>query len=253
MKVVVADDALTRKNLVSLLADEQDFPVAAECGDGVETIHAVAREKPELLILNVHMPDRDGFEVIETVRSMNARPVPVVILTTTCDRDAVRAYENGAIDCLLKPLARERFRKSIARVRNHFQFLAQHALHRTELAETGRNPRRANRLIIRSSGRYIFLAAEDIRWIQSEGNYLRINLDSGSHLIRESMQRIEQRLDPSQFLRIHRCAIVNLRFVKEIRSSMKDGAVVLNDATRLGLSRGCWARIEEFLLRESIG
>ena len=192
------------------------------------------------------MPEIDGFAVLEGV---GADHLPAVVFVTAYDQHALKAFEVHALDYLLKPFDRDRFEHALDRVRAHLRYASSGALNRRLLAlledfQPGQKP--LGRLVIRSGGRVFFLKAEEIDWIEGEGNYVRIHLGKQSHLVRETMGELESRLDDSQFLRIHKSTIVNIEQIKEVQP-LFNGAhmVLLRDGTRLTWSRGYRSRLRE--------
>lgn len=248
--LIVDDEPLARTRLRSLLEDQEGFEVIGECSSGPEAVEVIDRDHPQLVFLDVQMPECSGFEVIEAL-DPNARPA--VIFVTAFDSYAVKAFDVHAIDYVLKPVDRERFGEALARARR--------AIERNELDEVNRkltslidNVRRErrflNRVVVKTSGRVVFLRVQDIDWIEAAGNYVRIHFGEQSHLLRETMSALESRLDPEQFLRIHRSVIVNIDRIREMQPAFHgDYYVILKNNRQLPLSRGYREKIEPFLGR----
>ena len=254
LRTAIADDEpLARKRVRSLLSSEPDIELVAECRDGRETIAAIAQHRPDLLFLDVEMPEVDGFGVLESVGPEN---MPLVIFVTAYDHYAVRAFEANALDYLLKPFDEQRFSKALARARAELQ---QGRNGRTRqlsnlLADIGKEKsgeRKAlDRLVIRSSGRIIFLKTEEVDWIEAAANYVRIHAGGESYLFRETMNSLEARLDPRRYLRIHRSTIVNVEKIRELHPCNNgEYIVVLRNGKELSLSRSFRDRLQEFLSR----
>jgi two-component system LytT family response regulator len=239
IRCLIADDEpLARERLRTLLREEPDMEIVAECPDGPKTVAAVHKHAPDLLFLDVQMPALDGFGVLE---ALPAEKIPVLIFVTAYDQYALQAFEAQALDYLLKPFDRERFRKALRRARD--QVRRRH--------ESGINPRvielleslqarkkYADRLVVRAAGRVWFLRVEEIDWIEAAGNYVKLHAGKEAHLLRETMNAMEARLDPATFRRIHRSTIVHLERIKEMHPWFKgDYVVILRDGTRLTLSR----------------
>lgn len=236
--LIVDDEPLARERLRTLLKPEADVEIVGECGDGEKAVSAIRRHKPDLLFLDVQMPERDGFDVLE---ALGAEEMPVVVFVTAYDKYALRAFEVHALDYLLKPFDRERFQRALERAREqvagrHSSTLGERLL--ALLADRATEQKRLQRVVIKSGGRIFFLRVEEIDWIEAAGNYLRLHVGREEHLLRETMNRLEARLDPAKFLRIHRSTIVNLERIREMQPSFHgDYVVLLRDGTRLALSR----------------
>ncbi|HEY7113564.1 MAG TPA: LytTR family DNA-binding domain-containing protein [Thermoanaerobaculia bacterium] len=233
------DEPLARERIRGLLAEDADVEVIGECSDGKEAVEAIRRLAPDLVFLDVQMAEMDGFSVLDEVGDR----IPAVIFVTAYDQHALKAFEVHALDFLLKPFDRERFWQALTRIKDHLQFATPGVLNQRilSLLEDLRRPQpgHVDRLALKTGGRVSFLRADEIDWIEGEGNYARLHVAKQSHLIRETMNQLESRLDPSRFLRIHRSTIVNTERIKEIQP-LFNGAygVLLKDGTRLTLSRG---------------
>jgi two-component system, LytTR family, response regulator len=248
MRIVIADDeVLARQKLRQLLRSEPDVEIVGECATARETIELVRAAKPDLLFLDIRMPDMDGFDVLGALTNEQPALLPQIIFTTAYDQYAVRAFEYNAADYLLKPFTQDRLCTSVQRVRA-----------RRADADQGTNGRAAdvaggnykNRIVFKSRGRIVFLPVEDIRWIGAEENYVRISTSNESHLLRETMSRLETTLDPEVFLRVHRSSIVNLHYVKEVKSDADgESMVVLTGGEKIAMSRGYRMRIQKLLHR----
>lgn len=248
IRAFIADDEiLARQKLRVLLAAEKDIEIVGESGTAEETIDLVQLNSPDLLFLDIQMPDMDGFDIISAVSSRTDARLPSIIFTTAYDRYALRAFEINAVDYVLKPFTQERLSQALRRARNSIAGSQQDAKPSHAPAEG----RYISRIVFKSKGRILFLPVADIRWIGAEENYVRISTGRESHLLRETMARLESRLDPESFIRVHRSTIVNLRWVKEIRREGADGEsfVLMSDGQRLPVSRGYRARITQMLSR----
>jgi len=246
--LIVDDEPLCRERLRTLLADAPDFIVVGECGDGAEAV-ATLRESPcDLVFLDVQMPVMDGLEVVEAI---GPERMPTVVFVTAYDRYALRAFEVQALDYLLKPFDRERFEKALARAKSHVQRDQSAEASRQLLAllgDTRPGRKHLERLVIKSGGRIFFLKMEEIDWIEAAGNYLRLHVGSETHLLRETMNTLEGRIDPERFLRIHRSTIVNIERIREIQPLFHgDYVVLLRGGTELTLSRTYRPRLQEVL------
>ena len=248
MRVVIADDeVLARQKLRQLLRSEQDVDIVGECATACETIELVREARPDLLFLDIRMPDMDGFDVLGALTNEKAALLPQIIFTTAYDQYAVRAFEYNAADYLLKPFTQDRLCASVQRVRAR---IADYDQSTNERAPDATGSDYKTRIVFKSRGRIVFLPVEDIRWIGAEENYVRINTGNESHLLRETMARLETTLDPEVFLRVHRSSIVNLQYVKEVKSDADgESIVVLTGGEKIAMSRGYRTRIQKLLHR----
>jgi two-component system LytT family response regulator len=247
---IIDDEPLARTRLRSLLKEHEGFEVVAEAGDGASAVETIEKFHPDLVFLDVQMPECTGFEVLEALEPGQR---PLVIFVTAYDVYAVKAFDVHALDYLLKPVDRERFAAAVKRVRQSIDRNELDDLNRklSQLIDSTQKERRfLNRVIIKSSGRVTFLRVQDIDWIEAAGNYVRIHWGQESHLLRETMNALEEKLDPEMFLRIHRSVIVNIDRIKELQPAFHgDYFVILKNNKQLPLSRGYRERIEPFLGR----
>jgi two-component system, LytTR family, response regulator len=239
IRAIVADDQpMARERLIALLSDERDVEVVATAASGPEVVEAVRRLSPDLVFLDMQMPDLDGMAVIETIE---ADRMPATIFVTAYDQYAIQAFDVHAIDYLLKPFGRTRFQKALAKVRAHLERDRAGALadRLMALVDELRTPQvSGGRLMVRSGGRVVFINLDQIDWIEAEGNYVRIHAAGDSHVLRETMVSLSARLGDTRFFRIHRSRIVNVTKIKELRiAAGGDYDVILKDGRTLGLSR----------------
>ncbi len=236
--LIVDDEPLARRALSRLLKFENDIEVIGECGDGGTALASVSRLRPDLMFLDVRMPELDGFGVIE---ALHATDVPAIVFVTAYDQHALRAFEVHAVDYLLKPFSRERLAKSLSRVRERLGQNTNAGALREMLAEMRRQEAQRSflqRIPVTMTGRIHLLATREIERIEAMGNYAQLVSSDRRFEVRETLSSLERRLDPSQFVRIHRSTIVNLDFVKEVQSWFKGGHLVLmKDGSQLRLSR----------------
>ena len=248
IRTILADDeVLARQKLRQLLIDEPGIEVCGEAATASETIELVRALSPDLLFLDISMPGRDAFEVVEELSADPEFAMPLIIFTTAYDQYALRAFEIHAMDYLLKPFAADRLHVAVQRAGQQLQALHQNT--RTVLS-TADGPAYDTRIVFKSRGRILFLPVSSILWIGAEENYVRLCTETETHLLRETMARLEEKLDPQMFLRVHRSSIVNLQFVKEVRTDADgEATVVLLNGQKIGMSRSYKARINELLIR----
>ena len=244
--LVVDDEPIARERVLSLLQNEPDVEVIGECGDGQQAIASIQQHAPDLVFLDVQMPGCDGFGVIDAV---GVDKMPAVIFITAYDEYALRAFEVRALDYLLKPFGRDRFRETLKHARASLERRRAGDLGRRLLAlvnDIKPEPARLERLVVKSGGRVFFLRTDEIDWIEAAGNYVRLHLGQEAHLFRETMNRMEARLDTRRFARIHRSRIVNTERIKELQPWFNgEHVIILRDGTRLTLSRGYKDRLQE--------
>ena len=247
--VVADDEVLARQKLRQLLRDDRDIEIVGESATALETIELVRAANPELLFLDIQMPGMDGFDVLGALTSEKEKPTPQVIFTTAFDQYAVRAFEVNAVDYLLKPFTRERLRAAIQRIREQSQEPARDL--NSVNGTTGQGvDGYTNRIVFKSRGRILFLSVSDLRWIGAEGNYVRLCTATENHLLRETMAHVEERLDPREFLRVHRSFIVNLKYVKEVRRDADgDSVVVMDNGQKVALGRSFRSALKQQLNR----
>jgi two-component system LytT family response regulator len=240
--VVVDDEPLARRRLKRLLASSGAAAVVGEAGDGPAAVATINELKPDVVLLDVQMPELDGFGVVSRL----TRPAPLIVFLTAFDRYAIRAFEVHAVDYLLKPVSRERLMDALSHARARLNS-SQDERHENiaALLESLDRRRGVTRLPVRSEGRVELVDVAAIDWIEAADNYVVLHAAGKTHVLRETLSRLEQRLNPEDFVRIHRSAIVRLdRVVKLESASRGDYDVTLRDGTRLTLSRTCRARLE---------
>jgi two-component system LytT family response regulator len=246
--LIVDDEPLARERVATLLKGEPDIEVAGECRDGHEAIEAILNVEPDLVFLDIQMPGADGFDVIKAV---GPDRMPLVIFVTAYDQHALRAFEVRALDYLLKPFDRERFREALGRARAQIEGRETGDLGRRLLAlvqDIRPGPSRTERIVVKSGGKLFFLRTDEIDWIEASGNYAKVHVGSDSHLLRETMISLEAKLDPDKFFRIHRSRIVNLERVKEMQPWFNgEYVVILKNGVKLTLSRGYREKLQERL------
>ena len=246
--VIVDDEPLARRRIRRMLAHDAEVEIVGDCANGKEAIHTIATQGPDLVFLDVQMPEIDGFEVLE---SLDQAQIPFVIFVTAYDQYALRAFEVSAVDYLVKPFDRRRFEKALQRAKSRIAGELGEDLNRQTLALLAELKTRSNhieRLVIKAGGRAFFLKTEEIDWIEAEGKYVRLHVGKDSYLLREAISGLETQLDSKKFPRIHRSTIVNIDRVRELQPWFhNEYRVILNDGTELMLSRSCRKKLGELL------
>jgi two-component system LytT family response regulator len=242
VRVVVADDEpIGRQRLLRLLQAEPDIDVVAACADGEEAVEAIREHVPDVVLLDIQMPQLDGFEV---VAAMGEAQHPAVIFVTAHDQYALRAFDVHAFDYLLKPVDADRLRQAMSRAAAAPPRPPQGSMTRRILAlleelNTRDRGRGRDRLVVRTPERAFFLRADTIDWIEAAGKFVHLHVARSVHALRESMAELEQQLDPTRFVRISRSVIVNLDRIQEIQPWFQgDYVLILTDGTRLTSTRG---------------
>jgi two-component system LytT family response regulator len=253
IKVAIADDErLARERLRSLLDGRERFAIVAECNDGAETLAALAEHDVDLLFLDVQMPGLDGFQILE---SLHAERLPMIVFVTAFNDYALRAFDVSALDYLLKPFDRERFEKTLGKVEE--RLAGRETVEMSgELREFLRTlstkgaPAHVSRFPVRSDGEIYFVRAEDVDWIDAEGNYVALHSAGRRHLVRDTIKSLEDRLDPSKFVRVHRSAIINVDRLRKLQPYFHGEYVItLQDGTTLTSSRTYSDRLRALLER----
>jgi len=236
--LVVDDEPLARRNLTVLLRRDPDIESIAECGSGVEAIEVIRRWKPDLVFLDVQMPECGGFDVLEL---LGADLPPTVIFVTAYDNYALRAFEAGALDYLLKPFDDARFGRALRRAKDK----------RAHYAPL--QPQPAKRLVVRSPGQLLFVNVSDIDWIEAASYYACLHVGPDTHIIRRTLAELEQDLGEGRFIRIHRSIIVNMDRIHGLElQSGGEYEVVLKSKVRLRLSRRFRKRLQERMAAMSL-
>jgi two-component system LytT family response regulator len=233
--IIVDDEVWARKRLHVLLEDERDCVLVAECADGETAIRAIRGAAPDLLFLDVQMPDMSGCDVLDAVAPLRS---PVVVFVTAYDRYAVEAFERDAVDYLLKPFDEIRFRAALSRARRELSTRDEHRSPTGASGTAGIGRRFLRRLAVQRHGRVFFVNADEVDSIEAAGNYVTVRVGTDAHLLRIGMTALERRLDPDQFVRIHRSSIVNWNRVREIRPwSRGEQMLVLCNGRALAIGR----------------
>jgi two-component system LytT family response regulator len=252
--LIVDDESLAREALSVMLGDDPEIEVIGECRNGREAVKVIRDEAPDVVFLDIQMPEMDGFQVIEEI---GAGRMPVTVFVTAFDKHALRAFEAHALDYLLKPFDHDRFGIALQRAKSFVRHqklgeiseslfaLLQNMKVKTAESPAETEPPKAahrepiDRVVVKGSGRIYFLKIEEIDWVEAAGDYLSLHAGSQTHLIRETMTDFHAQLDPRKFLRIHRSTIVNIERIKDIRPLFKgEYLITLTSGARVRSSRG---------------
>ena len=264
--LVVDDEPVAREGIRVLVGGDPEIEIVGECADGREATAALRELEPDLVFLDIQMPEMDGFAVIEEI---GAEAMPVVVFVTAYDQYALKAFEVAALDYLLKPYDDERFAAALARAKQQVRQGVVGDLSRRliTLLENQSEPRATRggsrrgvagdgasryleRVMIKTGGRVIFLKVDEIDWIEAEGDYVKIHVRDRWHLLRDTMKCLEKELDPKRFARTHRSTIVNLDRIKELHPYFHgDYVILLHNGTEIKLSRSRRRQLEARLGR----
>ena len=248
--LIVDDEALARKFIRRLLKDDRDFEIVGECNNGKEAAAMIRKETPDVVFLDVQMPEMDGLSVVESV---GIERLPEIIFTTAYEEYAIRAFELHALDYLLKPFDQARFKDAIKYAKEHFRSERQNdgRLQIRALLENIRNkPKYLERLVIKAGGRITFLRTDDINWIEADDKYVHLHTSKARPMVRQTLSAMETQLDPTKFRRVHRSAIVNVERIAELQPLFSgEYSILLQDGTKLTLSRNYRDRLFEVVGR----
>lgn len=243
--LVVDDEELARRRVRELVTAHDALEFAGEASNGAAALDLLVDLRPDVLFLDIEMPELDGFEVLQ---ALEEDALPLVVFVTAYDRYAIDAFEVGAVDYLLKPITDERFRAAVERVQRRIAHEAPPQQLRAVAERLEHARGYARRFVARRGGRHYFVPVDELTWIEADGNYLRLHTSDGSHLVRRTLKEAEARLDPQQFVRIHRSLLVAIDRIRTIESGDSGEYVVtMQDGTRLQASRSYNARVRALL------
>lgn len=246
--VVIDDELLARQIIREMLVDDSEIEIVAECVNGREAIEAIQSCQPDLLFLDIQMPEVAGFDVLESLKD---GPSPAVIFVTAYDQYAVRAFEYHAVDYLLKPFDRERFEMAVSRAKAHLRCARNGELDkriRALLESLKVETKYVDRIVIKNSGRVCLIETNELNWVEAEGNYVRLHTTSKAHLMRETIGNLEAQLDPKKFLRVHRSTIVRIDSIRELQPWFHgEYHIILHNGTKLTLSRNYREQLQSVL------
>ena len=267
--LIVDDEPLAREGVQAMLAGDSEVEVIGTCADGQTALNTIRAEHPDLVFLDVQMPRRDGFEVLAELRREER---PVVIFVTAYDQYAIQAFEISAIDYLLKPFRDERFLAALDRAKKEIrqsravdmgQKVDQLLGYVQQLARAGAVPlvlppatapaaEPSDRVVLKTGSDLHFIKTSDIIWVESQADFVKVHTTGAAQLVRETLQSLEERVDPAKFLRIHRSSLVNLEHVKKVTPALYgDYTVLMSDDTKLRLSRKNRAKLKQLIARLS--
>jgi len=246
--ILVDDESIARRRLRRLLSPHHDVVVVAECSGGRAAVEAIGKENPDLIFLDVQMPDLDGFGVL---RELDGKALPAVVFVTAYDQYALNAFEASALDYLLKPYTTQRFTQALDRARkwiestdraeedDRLRRLIREVLHEGKSGDTAAtDSQKIDRFVAKRQGRTQFVRADEVDWIESDGNYIRLHAGTASHLVRGTIATCEERLDSQQFVRVHRRYIVNMERIREVQPWFGgDYVILLKNGQQVRLSR----------------
>lgn len=236
--LIVDDEPLARERVRTLLEAEGDFTVIRECSSGPEALQAIQESRPDLLLLDVQMPEMDGFQMLRELPP----PLPVVIFVTAFDEHAVKAFEAQALDYVLKPFKVTRFKAAVARAREQLARRQPDDVTRrllTMLEQQAPTTEFLTRIVVRDRNRVRFVKTTEVDWIEASGNYVVVHAGKENHIVRETLATFEEQLSPREFVRVSRSAMVNLDRIAHIEPTFNnEHVIVLSNGTKLAMTRG---------------
>lgn len=246
--LIVDDEPLARKFIRRMLKDDREIEIVGESSNGKDAVTMIGKHNPDIVFLDVQMPEMDGFAVLDSIRSGQ---LPEIIFTTAYEQYAIRAFELHALDYLLKPFDQARFKDAIKYAKECFQSDRQQdgRAQIGALLESIRNKTEyLERVVIKAGGRITFLNTREINWIEADDKYVHLHTDKTNPMVRQTLSAMEAQLDPKKFRRIHRSAIVNVERIKELQPLFNgEHSIVLENGTKLTLSRNYKDKLFEFL------
>lgn len=246
--VIVDDEPLARHGLREIIGSENDLAVVAEASDGEEALRSISKHSPDVVFLDIQMPEVDGFDVI---RALPKKKIPLIVFVTAYDEFAVKAFASHALDYILKPFDAERIRTALHRVREMIKLKtnASYSEKLLEALQTLHSPKKyIERVMVRHAGKISFVPVDEILWIEAASDYIVLHTKKGKHTTREMIGSIELQLDPSRFIRIHRSVIVNIEAVRELQPLHHgEYSMLMTEGTTLTVSRTYKDRISTLI------
>ena len=243
--IIIDDEELGRRIIREFLAAHPDIDISAECPDAISALEAIDKHQPDLLFLDIQMPEVNGFELLEMLENL-----PLVVFSTAYDQYALKAFDVNAVDYLLKPFDQERFNTAMERVKGLIQ-------HRQNESEKIRNlikniqseKKHVDRILVKKRGKMFILSLGDVLWIEAVGDYVNIHTKDDSFLLLKTMKELETRLNPNRFIRLHRSSIIHLEAIKEIVQWTKGRwKVYLEDGQSVVISRSGAQKLKKFMI-----
>ena len=246
--LIVDDELLARERLRQLLQGHPEIELVGECSDGVQALAALEKERPDLVFLDIQIPELDGFGVVQAIRG---GPMPVIVFVTAHDQFALRAFEVHAVDYLLKPFDRERFQVALNHALDQVKQKGQGIAEKQSAVLAELTPQKPlERIAVKTGGRVFLIKVQDIDWIESAHNYVELHVDKQSHLLRDTLNAVEARLPADKFVRISRSTIVNIERIKELQPLFYgEYTITLHNGARLTLSRRYRDKLQQLGLK----
>ena len=246
--LIVDDELLARERLRQLLQGHPEIELVGECSDGVQAVAELEKERPDLVFLDIQIPELDGFGVVQAIRG---GPMPVIVFVTAHDQFALRAFEVHAVDYLLKPFDRERFQVALNHALDQVKQKGQGIAEKQSAVLAELTPQKPlERIAVKTGGRVFLIKVQDIDWIESAHNYVELHVDKQSHLLRDTLNAVEARLPADKFVRISRSTIVNIERIKELQPLFYgEYTITLHNGARLTLSRRYRDKLQQLGLK----
>lgn len=236
--LIVDDEKLAREKIARLLGDISEIEIVGACENGLEAVSFIERHQPDLVFLDIEMPGLDGFGVLKDISN---EVLPVFVFVTAYSEFAVKAFEVNAVDYLLKPFNESRLRLAVDKVKAQIESASPKEREKKILAlleDLKTKDKFAERLVVKDSGRMLLIKTKEVDWIEAAGNYVKLHIGKSAYMLRETMKKLELKLNPKKFVRIHRSTLVNIDRITELQPLFSgDYSILLDDKTELSMSR----------------